>query len=191
MGEELVPDYMTMLRDGGFYGWPYAYIGTHPQPGFADRRPDLVKKSLQPDVLFRSHSAPLGLVFYDGDTFPPDYRGDAFVALHGSWNAAEPRGYFVARVPFENGRPAGYYEVFASGFVLGSKERSLIRDLGAVFTDRAWITALRTFVYDLTHGVRSHALVAGRPSGLAVGKDGSLLVSDDVAGTVWRVSAAP
>jgi glucose/arabinose dehydrogenase len=190
MGEELVPDYLTMLQDGGFYGWPYAYIGSNPQPGFAERRPDLVAKSLRPDLLFRSHSAPLGLVFYDGESFPAEYRGDAFVALHGSWNAVEPRGYFVARVPFIDGRPAGYYEVFASGFLAGYKESSIIDDIRAVFIGGAWASALRTLIYDLTHGTqtRTPALLRGRPAGLAIAKDGSLLIADDAAGAVWRVS---
>ncbi len=116
LGDELVPDYLTRIREGEFFGWPYAYIGNNPQPGQAELRPDLVAKSQVPDVLFQSHSAPLGLVFYDGEQFPAEYRGDAFVALHGSWNAAEPRGYMVARVPFEDGRPLGWYEAFATGF---------------------------------------------------------------------------
>jgi glucose/arabinose dehydrogenase len=116
LGDELVPDYLTRIRRGDFFGWPYAYTGTNPQPGFADRRPDLVRRSRVPDLLFRSHSAPIGLVFYTGTSFPPAYRGDAFVALRGSWNADRPRGYMVARVPFEDGRPRGYYEAFATGF---------------------------------------------------------------------------
>jgi glucose/arabinose dehydrogenase len=158
MGDELVPDYLTRVRRGGFYGWPYSYIGSNPQPGFADKRPDLVARAIVPDVLFRSHSAPLGLVFYQGSQFPGDYRNDAFVALHGSWNAAVPRGYFVARVRFENGRPKGDYEVFASGFWRDSDE---------------------------------NAYVMGRPVGLAVARDGALLIADDAGSAIWRVSYRP
>ncbi|MGH6954896.1 MAG: PQQ-dependent sugar dehydrogenase, partial [Alphaproteobacteria bacterium] len=155
LGDGLVPDYLTRLEDGGFYGWPYSYIGSNPQPGFADRRPDLVARAIVPDLLFRAHSAPLGLAFYDGAQFPPEYRGDAFVALHGSWNAGRPTGYAVVRVPFKSGRPLGHYETFMTGF---------------------WIKGTDT------------AVVRGRPVGLAVAADGSLLVADDYAGVVWRVS---
>jgi glucose/arabinose dehydrogenase len=158
LGDELVPDYLTRVEDGDFFGWPYAYIGTNPQPGFAERRADLVARSRVPDLLFLSHSAPLGLVFYDHDAFPDAYRGNAFVALHGSWNAARPRGYMVARVPFEDGRPAGYYEAFMTGF---------------------WIAGDR------------QAGVWGRPAGLAVAADGSLLVADDLGNRIWRVSRSP
>ena len=153
-GDNLVPDYLTRVQDGGFYGWPYAYLGPHPQPGFADKRPDLVARTIAPDLLFRSHSAPLGLVFYDGSQFPAEYRGDAFVALHGSWNSAHPVGYMVVRVPFKNGQPTGSYQSFLTGFRL---------------TDQA------------------PAEVWGRPVGLTVAKDGSLLVADDVGQVIWRV----
>ncbi|MBC7908600.1 MAG: PQQ-dependent sugar dehydrogenase [Rhodospirillaceae bacterium] len=108
LGDELVPDYLTRVEDGAFYGWPYAYVGQHPQPGFD--APDKVKATRVPDVLFRSHSAPLGLAFLDGD---------AYVGLHGSWNRSTPIGYFVARVPFKDGKPEGHYEVFATGFTAG------------------------------------------------------------------------
>ena len=121
LGDELVPDYLTSVVDGGFYGWPYSYIGSNPQQGYADKRPDLVKKAIVPDVLFRSHSAPLGLAFYTGTAFPPEYRDGAFVALHGSWNAAKPRAYHVVFVPFKDGKPAANsYRVFASGFWTGT-----------------------------------------------------------------------
>ncbi|MGE5546575.1 MAG: PQQ-dependent sugar dehydrogenase [Solirubrobacterales bacterium] len=109
LGDELVPDYLTRVHDGGFYGWPYAYLGGHPQPGLAAQAPAKVKATLMPDLLFRSHSAPLGLAFW---------HGDAFVALHGSWNRSDPVGYLVARVPFKDGRPLGWYEAFATGFAL-------------------------------------------------------------------------
>ncbi len=155
LGDGLVPDYLTRVQDGGFYGWPYSYIGSHPQPGYADKRPDLVKKAIVPDTLFEAHSASLGLAFYTGDKFPQKYRGGAFVGLHGSWNAGAPRGYTVAYVPFANGKPASHYEVFMSGF---------------------WIEG------------ESTARVIGRPVGTAIAKDGSLLVADDVANVIWRVS---
>lgn len=155
MGDELVPDYFTRIRKGEFFGWPYAYIGSNPQPRLAEQRPDLVAASREPDVLFQSHSTPLGLVFYDSDSFPAEYRGDAFVALRGSFNAARPRGYMVVRVPFEEGRPASYYEAFATGF---------------------WVSGEDT------------ATVVGRPVGLAIAKDGSLLVADDVGNRIWRIS---
>ncbi len=144
LGDELVPDYLTRIREGEFFGWPYAYTGAIPQPGLGDRRPDLVAQSKVPDVLFRSHSAPLGLVFYDGAQFPAEFRGDAFVALHGSWNAAEPRGYMVARVPFENGRPLGWYEAFATGFWAAGTSTALVigRPAGlAVAADGALLVA--------------------------------------------------
>jgi glucose/arabinose dehydrogenase len=124
LGDGLVPDYLTRVQDGAFYGWPYAYIGKNPQPGYAERRPDLVAKSVVPDILFESHSAPLGLTFYTGTAFPPDYRGDAFVALHGSWNAFKPTGYKVVRVPFRDGKPVGHYEIFASGFWTAGTDRA-------------------------------------------------------------------
>lgn len=157
MGDDLVPDYLTEVRDGGFYGWPYAYIGPHPQPGFAERRPDLVAATLTPELLFLAHSAPLGLTFAAASAFPAEYRSDAFVALHGSWNAAQPRGYMVARVPFRNGRPEGGYLPFVTGF---------------------W------------HEGGERAKVWGRPVGLAIANDGSLLIADDVGQVVWRVAAA-
>ena len=116
LGDGLVPDYLTHLEPGAFYGWPFAYIGPNPDPRFGTARPDLVAQTRIPDVLFQSHSAPLGLVIYDAEQFPADYRGDAFVALHGSWNAAAPVGYMIARVPFEDGRPVGHYESFVTGF---------------------------------------------------------------------------
>ena len=126
MGDGLVPDYLTLVRAGAFYGWPYAYTGPNPQPGFADRRPDLVTASILPDLLFESHSAPIGLVFYDGGMFPQDYTGDAFVSLRGSWNRSDPIGYMVVRVPFADGRPAGGYEAFATGFWASGEKRAQV-----------------------------------------------------------------
>ena len=119
LGDGLVPDYLTSVRDGGFYGWPYSYIGQHKQPGpLGDKRPDLTAKAIVPDLLFQSHSAPLGLEFYEGTQFPAEYRGDAFVSLHGSWNSGVPTGYKVVRVHFKDGKPAGGYENFLTGFWL-------------------------------------------------------------------------
>ena len=154
LGDGLVPDFLTHIVPGGFYGWPYAYIGQHVQPDIAPH-PDLVAKAIVPDLLFQSHSAPLGLAFYDGTMFPQEYRGDAFVALHGSWNAGRPTGYKIVRVPFKDGKPAGYYENFLTGF---------------------WTAG------------RQPAQVWGRPVAIAVARDGSLLVSDDASGTIWRIS---
>lgn len=135
MGDELVPDYLTEVREGAFYGWPYAYLGPFPQPGFGEKRPDLVAATVTPDLLFQSHSAPLGLAFNDGPMFPEAYRGDAFVALHGSWNAGKPRGYMVVRVPFEEGRPVGAYEAFATGFWVAGQDRAQVwgRPAGLTF----------------------------------------------------------
>lgn len=116
LGNELVPDYFTRVTKGAFYGWPYAYIGAHPDPQFGSKRPDMVRKTKAPDVLFHSHSAPLGFVFYDGKQFPAEYKGDAFVALHGSWNAATPTGYKVVRIKFTGKRPAAGYENFVTGW---------------------------------------------------------------------------
>jgi glucose/arabinose dehydrogenase len=155
LGDGLVPDYLAELGEGDFYGWPYAYIGANPDPDYGSRAPDRVAATKVPDVLFRAHSAPLGLVFYDGQSFPEAYHGDAFVALHGSWNASQPTGYRVVRVPFRQGRPKdGSYETFVTGF---------------------WSRGTGT------------AEVWGRPAGLAVAKNGALLVADDTGGVVWRV----
>ena len=115
-GDELVNDYLTRVQQGDFYGWPYAYLGQHEEPSLKGKRPDLVAKAKVPDVLFRSHSAPLGLLFYTGTQFPAQYRGGAFVAHHGSWNASNPRGYKIVYVPFKDKRPVGGYDNFALGF---------------------------------------------------------------------------
>jgi glucose/arabinose dehydrogenase len=116
LGDRLVPDYLTRIEKDAFYGWPYAYIGPHPQPGFANRAPEKVKATVKPDLLFESHSSTLDLVFYEGDQFPAEYRGDAFVALKGSWNRSEPTGYKVVRVKFKDGKPEGSYQNFVTGF---------------------------------------------------------------------------
>lgn len=155
LGDGLVPDFFTRVVAGGFYGWPYAYAGPNPDPALGAKRPDLVAATRVPDVLFQAHSAPIGLVFYDAAQFPQAYRGDAFVALRGSWNAAKPTGYKIVRIPFENARPRGYNETFASGFWIAGDDRA-----------RVW----------------------GRPAGLVLARDGSLLVADDTSQTVWRIS---
>ena len=155
LGDRLVPDFMIRVQENAFYGWPYAYTGQKPQPGFANLRPDKVKASVTPDLLFEAHSSALDLVFYEGQQFPAEWRGSAFVALKGSWNRSEPTGYKVVRVPFKDGRPEGGYENFAVGF---------------------WASGT------------SRAEVWGRPTALAVTKDGALLVADDTGGTIWRIS---
>lgn len=157
LGDDLVPDYVTSVKDGGFYGWPYLYIGKNIDP----RRKDDVKKEhlenvIVPDVLVESHSAALGLVFYRGKMFPEEYRGDAFVAFHGSWNRARLTGYKIVRVRFgKDGKPlANSYEDFITGW---------LPDPGS---SEVW----------------------GRPVGLLVLRDGSMLVTDDGANKIWRVS---
>jgi len=124
LGDLLPSDYLIRVQEGGFYGWPYAYIGKHPQPGFANLAPDKVQATITPDLLFEAHSSVLDLVFYEGDQFPPEYKGHAFVALKGSWNRSEPTGYKVVRVPFTNGRPEGFYENFATGFWISGERRA-------------------------------------------------------------------
>jgi glucose/arabinose dehydrogenase len=134
LGDELVPDYMIRVEQGGFYGWPYAYIGQHPQPGFANRAPDKVKASKVPDLLFQSHSSALDLVFYTGDQFPAEYRGSAFVVLKGSWNRSKPTGYKVVRVPFKDGRPEGSYDNFMTGFWVSGQQRAEVWGRPAAIT---------------------------------------------------------
>ena len=153
LGDDLPPDYATRVQENGFYGWPWFYIGTHEDPRLRGQRPDLAGKAIVPDVLIQPHSAPLQIAFYEGAQFPADYRGSAFVALHGSWNRARPTGYKVIRLLFRDGKPTGDYEDFLTGFVT--------RD------GKAW----------------------GRPVGVAFGRDGSLYVSEDASGTLWRVHA--
>ena len=119
LGDDLVPDYVTRVQDGGFYGWPYAYIGPNEDPRRKGEQPDLVKKAIVPDVLLQSHSAPMGLAFYTGTQFPADYRTDAFLALHGSWNRKNRTGYKVVRIIVRDGKPTGEYEDFVVGWSLG------------------------------------------------------------------------
>ena len=117
LGDDLVPDYITRVKEGGFYGWPWYYLGNHEDPRHKGARPDLAGDVIVPDVLVQAHSAPLNMIFYDAEQFPEAYRGDAFVALHGSWNRAKRTGYKVVRVPLDRGRPTGAYEDFLTGFV--------------------------------------------------------------------------
>lgn len=152
LGDDLPPDYATSVKAGGFYGWPWYYIGAHRDPRHADAPKDLADRVITPDVLLPPHGAPVGLVFYDGAQFPSDYRGDAFVALHGSWNRSQKTGYKVVRLEFVDGVPSGRFQDFLTGFVLDG------------------------------------ARVAGRPSGLAVLPDGSLLVGEDGNGVLWKVT---
>ncbi len=118
-GDQQVPDYLTQVRWGQFFGWPYAWIGPHPQAGFADTAPEKVKATATPDLLFKAHSAPLGLAFLPEQGWPAGYGGNAVVALHGSWNAGDPRGYMVVRVPFGPQGPRGHYEALLTGFRTG------------------------------------------------------------------------
>ncbi len=122
LGDDLVPDYSTRVREGGFYGWPWYYFGNHQDPRLAGRRPDLAGAAIVPDIAYQSHSAPLGLTFYvaaDGPAaFPARFAGDAFVTFHGSWNRSLRTGYKLVRVPMRHGLPAGGYEDFVTGFIV-------------------------------------------------------------------------
>jgi glucose/arabinose dehydrogenase len=117
IGSDLVPDYMTSVRDGGFYGWPYSYYGQHVDARVQPPRPDLVAKALVPDYALGPHTASLGLVFYRGNLLPPHYSGGAFIGQHGSWNRRPPSGYRVIFVPFTGGRPSGPIEEILTGFL--------------------------------------------------------------------------
>jgi glucose/arabinose dehydrogenase len=118
LGDDLVPDFMTRVRDGAFYGWPWYYLGANEDPRHRGERPDLKDKITVPDVLIQAHSASMGMVIYDGDQFPSEYAGDAFAAQHGSWNRAKRTGYKVVRVRLKDGEPSGEYEDFMTGFVV-------------------------------------------------------------------------
>jgi glucose/arabinose dehydrogenase len=156
LGDHLVPDYVTRVKDGGFYGWPWFYIGQNQDPRHAGKHPELKSKVIVPDVLLQSHSASLGMAFYPAaaSQFPVEWRAGAFAAEHGSWNRARRTGYKVIFVPAKDGTPTGEYVDFVTGFVANERE------------------------------------VWGRPTSVAVAKDGALLVSDDGGNCVWRVSYA-
>ncbi|WP_347053024.1 PQQ-dependent sugar dehydrogenase [Flavobacterium olei] len=117
LGDDLVPDYITSVKKGGFYGWPYSYFGSIPDPRMKGERKDLVEKAIIPDVPVGAHTASLGLAFYDKDAFPAKYKNGAFVGQHGSWNRAKISGYKVVFVPFQNGKPSGKPEDFLTGFI--------------------------------------------------------------------------
>jgi glucose/arabinose dehydrogenase len=152
LGDNLVPDYITHVQEGGFYGWPWYYLGPNQDPNHEGKHPELKDKVIVPDVILQSHMASLDLTFYDGDKFPQGYDHDGFAAEHGSWNRARRVGYKVIRVPMRDGKATGEYEDFLVGFVTED--------------GNVW----------------------GRPVGVAVAKDGSLMVTDDGSGTVWRVA---
>jgi glucose/arabinose dehydrogenase len=152
IGDDVPFEYATHVKEGAFYGWPWFYIGGNEDPHHKGERTDLKERITVPDVLIEAHSAPLQIAFYDGDNFPSEYKGDAFVTLHGSWNRGKRSGNKVVRLLFEDGKPTGEYEDFLTGFVISN--------------EKAW----------------------GRPVGIAVGQDGSLFVTEDGSGTIWRVS---
>ena len=122
LGDDLVPDYITSVKRGGFYGWPYSYFGSIEDPRMQGEAPDLVERAIIPDVPVGSHTASLGLTFYEGDAFPEEYRRGAFVGQHGSWNRENLAGYKVIFVPFENGKPSGEPQDFLTGFVSDSDD---------------------------------------------------------------------
>jgi glucose/arabinose dehydrogenase len=153
LGDNTPFEYATHVVEGAFYGWPWYFIGGHEDPRQAGARPDLKDKVIVPDVFMQAHSAPLQMVFYQGDNFPAEYKGSAFVTMHGSWNRAKRTGYKVVRLIFDgSGKPTGEYEDFMTGFVVSDTQM--------------W----------------------GRPVGVAVANDGSLFVTEDGNGTIWRVS---
>jgi glucose/arabinose dehydrogenase/cytochrome c2 len=156
LGDDLVPDYFTSVKEGAFYGWPWYYLGSNEDPRHARERPELAGHVTVPDIPIQSHSAPLEIVYYTAKSgsslFPADYQGDLFVALHGSWNRTHRTGYKVVRARFKDGVATGEYDDFLTGFVVDSRS------------------------------------VWGRPVGVAVARDGALLVTDDGNGTLWRIS---
>ena len=153
LGDNLVPDYITHVQPGGFYGWPWWYTGAHQDPRHQGKHPELKDTVIVPDVLLQPHNASLEMTFYQGKQFPAEYAGDIFASEHGSWNRSVRAGYEVIRVPLhQSGQASGEYEDFVTGFVL---------DDGTVW---------------------------GRPVGITMAADGSLLVSDDGSNSVWRIS---
>jgi glucose/arabinose dehydrogenase len=154
LGDDLPPDYFTSIQDGGFYGWPYSYWGKIEDPRSMVKAPDLVAASITPDYATDPHAAPMGLAFYDGESFPQQYHGGAFIAFHGSSGRTGFVGYDVSYIAFQNGQPTGMPQPFLTGFI----------------------------------GNEAAGEVYGRPMGLAIGADGSLLVMDDAAGRIWKVT---
>jgi glucose/arabinose dehydrogenase len=151
LGDDVPPDYITHIQEGGFYGWPWYYIGGNQDPRHKGKHPELKDKVIIPDVLIQPHNASLEMVFYESEQFPPEYRGNIFAAEHGSWNRAARTGYEVIRVQLKDGRAIAEYEDFLTGFVT------------------------------------SDGNVWGRPVGVAVAKDGALMVTDDGSNSIWRV----
>jgi glucose/arabinose dehydrogenase len=129
LGNDLVPDYMTAVRDGAFYGWPYSYFGQHVDDRVAPQRPEMVAKAIAPDYALGAHTGSLGLAFYTSSAFPAHYRGGVFIGQHGSWNRSVPSGYKVVFVPFQNGKPNGMAEDVLTGF-LDSQGRAQGRPVG-------------------------------------------------------------
>jgi glucose/arabinose dehydrogenase len=156
IGSDLVPDYLSSLRDGGFYGWPYSYFGAHVDVRAQPPRPELVATALVPDYALGPHTASLGLAASQGNTLPARFAQGMFVGQHGSWNRRPHSGYQVIFVPFDGARPTG----------------------------AAPLEVLTGFLDD-----QGRAL--GRPVGVAIDRQGALLVADDVGNVIWRVSAAP
>ena len=154
LGDNLPSDYITHIEDGGFYGWPWFYIGSHPDPAHAGKHPELAGKVIVPDVLLQAHSASLCMTFYTGGQFPAKYRGWAFAAEHGSWNRARRTGYKIICVPVQNGKAIGEYDDFMTGFVIDS--------------NNVW----------------------GRPVGITLDRQGSLIVADDGGNCLWRIRYA-
>ena len=134
LGDDLVPDYLTSVKDGGFYGWPYAYFGHHEDPRLKGQRPDLVAKSILPDVDLGSHTASLGLAFYNKTMFPSRYHNGAFIGQHGSWNRSSFAGYKIMFVPFSNGKPSGRPEDFLTGFIANSAANQVYGRPAGVFS---------------------------------------------------------
>jgi glucose/arabinose dehydrogenase len=125
LGDDLVPDYFTTIQQGGFYGWPFAYIGPNEDPRNKGQRPDLVKKTIVPDVPLQSHVAVLDCLFYSGKQFPAEYRGGAFLAFHGSWNRSKRVGYSVTFLPYKDGKPSGPVQDFLTGWMLAPDKREV------------------------------------------------------------------
>ncbi len=136
IGPNLVPDYLTSVREGGFYGWPYSYFGQHVDVRAQPQRPDLVAKALVPDYALSSHVAPLGIAFSQASSFPARYRSGAFIAEHGSWDRSPLNGYKVVYVPFENGRPSGPPQDVVTGFLTQDGKKSQGRPVGLAFDHR-------------------------------------------------------
>jgi glucose/arabinose dehydrogenase len=137
LGDDLVPDYVTSVKKGGFYGWPYAYFGQHEDPRMKGQKPDLVKKTIVPDIAVGAHTASLGLAFYKGKTFPGKYQGGMFVGQHGSWNRSVLSGYKVTFIPHKDGKKAGQMEDFLTGFI-ADKEKGEVygRPVGVAISDK-------------------------------------------------------